>query len=136
MPPDVRDWLPEGHLAWFVIDAVVAMDLAALYAVYREDGRSRPAYGPSMMVALLLYAYARGVRSARAIERACYEDVVPGDRRATQARSRDDRQVRRTSRAGAGRLVRRRPETPRAGRAGEGRAGRDQWHQGARQRQP
>src|SRR3954468_20084212 len=76
MPPDVREWLPEGHLAWFVIDAVAAMDLGAFYAVYREDGRSRPAYEPSMMVALLLYAYARGVRSARAIERSCEEDVA------------------------------------------------------------
>jgi transposase len=76
MPPDVRDWLAEGHLAWFVIDAVGAMNLDAFYAVYRADGRSRPAYEPSMMVALLLYAYARGVRSARVIERACEEDVA------------------------------------------------------------
>jgi transposase len=76
MPPDVREWLPEGHLAWFVLDTVAAMGLAAFYGAYREDGRSRPAYEPSMMVALLLYAYARGVRSARAIERACEEDVA------------------------------------------------------------
>src|SRR5215211_2065770 len=76
MPPDVREWLPEGHLAWFVIDAVAAIDLTAFYAGYREDGRSRPAYEPSMMVALVLYAYSRGVRSARAIERACEEDVA------------------------------------------------------------
>src|SRR4030088_2310922 len=76
LPPDVRDWLPEGHLAWFVLDAVAAMDLAAFNAAYREDGRSRPAYEPSMMVALLLYAYSRGVRSARAIERACEENVA------------------------------------------------------------
>ncbi|MEN3283753.1 MAG: hypothetical protein V7607_4893, partial [Solirubrobacteraceae bacterium] len=76
MPPDVRDWLPEGHLAWFVLDAVEAMDLTAFYVVYREDGRCRPAYEPSMMVALLLYAYSRGARSARAIERACEEDVA------------------------------------------------------------
>ena len=76
MPPDVRDWLPEGHFAWFVLDTVAAVDLAEFYAAYREDGRSRPAYEPSMMVALLLYAYARGVRSARAIERACEEDVA------------------------------------------------------------
>jgi transposase len=76
MPPDVRDWLPEGHLAWFVLDAVEAMDLAAFYAAYREDGRCRPAYEPSMMVTVLLYAYARGVRSARAIERACEDDVA------------------------------------------------------------
>jgi transposase len=76
MPPDVRDWLPENHLAWFVIDAVGEMDLDAFYAVYRLDGRSRPAYDPAMMVALLLYAYARGTRSSRAIERACEEDVA------------------------------------------------------------
>jgi transposase len=76
MPPDVREWLPEDHFAWFVLDAVAAMDLDAFYAVYRGDGRSRPAYEPAMMVALLLYAYARGVRSSRAIERACIEDVA------------------------------------------------------------
>jgi transposase len=76
MPPDVREWLPEGHLAWFVIDAVGAMNLDAFYAAYRRDGRSRPAYDPAMMVALLLYAYARGTRSSRQIERACEEDVA------------------------------------------------------------
>src|SRR4051812_4729359 len=76
MPPDVREWLPAGHLAWFVIDAVEEMDLEAFYVAYRIDGRSRPAYDPAMMVALLLYAYARGVRSSRVIERACEEDVA------------------------------------------------------------
>src|SRR5215204_4862045 len=76
MPPDVREWLPEGHLAWFVIDAVGEMNLDAFYAVYRRDGRSRPAYDPAMMVAVLLYAYARGTRSSRQIERACEEDVA------------------------------------------------------------
>src|SRR5918911_1613098 len=76
MPPDVRDWLPEHHLAWFVIDAVAEMNLDAFYAAYRVDGRARPAYDPAMMVALLLYAYARGTRSSRVIERACSEDVA------------------------------------------------------------
>src|SRR3954465_643170 len=76
MPPDVREWLPPRHLAWFVIDAVAEMDLDAFYAAYRVDGRSRPAYDPAMMVALLLYAYARGIRSSRVIERACDEDVA------------------------------------------------------------
>jgi transposase len=66
MPPDVREWLPADHLAWFVIDAVGEMDLEAFYAAYRFDGRSRPAYDPAMMVALLLYAYARGTRSSSA----------------------------------------------------------------------
>src|SRR5204863_5933252 len=64
------------HLAWFVLDAVAGMDLAEFYVAYRGDGVGRRAYDPAMMVALLLYAYARGVRSARKIERACEEDVA------------------------------------------------------------
>jgi transposase len=76
MPPDVREWLPGGHLAWFILDAVEGMDLVRFYGGYRQDGLGRAAYEPSMMVALLLYAYARGVRSSRAIERACEEDVA------------------------------------------------------------
>jgi transposase len=76
MPPDVREWLPPRHLAWFVIDAVAEMELEAFYAAYRVDGRSRPPYDPVMMVSLLLYAYARGMRSSRVIERACEEDVA------------------------------------------------------------
>ncbi len=56
MPPDLREWLSPGHLAWFVLDSVSAMDLEAFYGAYRRDGRSRPAYEPAMMVALLLYA--------------------------------------------------------------------------------
>jgi transposase len=76
LPPDVREWLPENHLAWFVIDAVGVMNLDAFYVAYREDGHGRAAYEPSMMVALLLYCWSRGVRSSRAIERACVEDVA------------------------------------------------------------
>jgi transposase len=76
LAPDVRDWLPEGHLAWFVLDAVAEMDLSAFYASYRRDGWGRPAYDPAMMVALLLYSYARGERSSRGIERRCGEDVA------------------------------------------------------------
>src|SRR3984957_3668608 len=76
MPPSLREWLAEDHLVWTVLEAVEAMDLSVFYAVYRADGHGRPAYEPSMMVALLLYAYARGNRSSRGIERACREDVV------------------------------------------------------------
>jgi transposase len=76
LPPSLRDWLPEGHLAWFVIDAVAAMDLTAFYAAYRADGHGRAAHEPAMMVALLLYAYAIGERSSRRIERRCVEDVA------------------------------------------------------------
>ena len=49
MPPDIRDWLPEGHLAWFVLDAVEGMDLTAFYGAYRRDGMGRPAYDPKMV---------------------------------------------------------------------------------------
>jgi transposase len=76
LPPDVREWLPDGHLAWFVLDAVAQMDLAAFYGAYRWDGHGRAAFDPSMMVALLPYAYARGRRSSRGIERWCEEDVA------------------------------------------------------------
>jgi transposase len=76
LPPDVREWLPADHLAWFVIDAVAEMDLSAFYAAYRADGHGRAAYEPSLMVALVLYAFATAVRSSRAIERHCRQDVA------------------------------------------------------------
>jgi transposase len=76
LPPSLRDWLPEGHLAWFVIEAVAAFDLSAFYAAYRADGHGRPAHDPAMMVALLLYGYAIGERSSRRLERRCVEDVA------------------------------------------------------------
>jgi transposase len=76
LPPSLREWLPEGHLAWFVLDAVDAIDLGEFYAAYREDGHGRAAHDPAMMVALLLYSYAIGQRSSRMIERRCQEDVA------------------------------------------------------------
>ncbi|MCA1700464.1 MAG: transposase, partial [Actinobacteria bacterium] len=76
MPPSLREWLPEGHLAWFVLAAVEEMDLSGFYGAYRLDGHGRPAHDPAMMVALLLYAYAKGQRSSRVIERACVEDIA------------------------------------------------------------
>jgi transposase len=76
LPPDVREWLPADHLAWFVIDAVAEMDLSAFYAAYRADGHGRAAYEPSLMVALVLYAFATGQRSSRAIERHCRQGVA------------------------------------------------------------
>jgi transposase len=76
MPPSLRDWLAEDHLAWCVIDAVEELDLSAFYGDYRADGHGRAAYDPAMMVALLLYAYAIGERSSRAIESRCRVDVA------------------------------------------------------------
>jgi transposase len=63
-------------LAWFVLASVEEMDLDVFYGSYRQDGWGRAAFEPSMMVALLLYAYARGERSSRGIERKCVEDVA------------------------------------------------------------
>ena len=76
LPPSLREWLPDDHFAWFVLDAVGEMDLSAFYAAYRRDGHGRAAHDPAMMVALVLYAYARGLRSSRVFERACVEDVA------------------------------------------------------------
>ena len=76
LPPSLREWLHEGHLAWFVIDAVAEFDLGAFYADYRADGWGRAAHDPRMMVALILYAYATGVRSARGIEQRLQDDVA------------------------------------------------------------
>ncbi len=76
LPPDVREWLPADHLAWFVIGAVEQMDLRAIYGGYRVDGHGAAAYEPSLMVALLLYAYATQQRSSRAIECHCRQDVA------------------------------------------------------------
>jgi transposase len=76
MPPSLRDWLAEDHLAWCVLDAVEELDLSVFYGDYRADGHGRAAYDPAMMVALLLYAYAIGERSSRAIERHCQVDVA------------------------------------------------------------
>jgi transposase len=76
LPPSLSEWLAEDHLAWFVLDAVAELDLAAFYASYRGDGWGAAAHDPQMMVALLVYAYAIGERSSRAIERRCREDIA------------------------------------------------------------
>jgi transposase len=76
LPASVSDWLPEGHLARFVVDVVDGLDLAGFYGVYRQDGSGRAAHDPAMMVALVFYSYAVGVRSSRVIERRCIEDVA------------------------------------------------------------
>ncbi len=76
LPPSLKDWLPEDHLAWFLLDAVKEMDLRPFFARHREDGWGAPAFEPTMMVSLLLYAYCIGERSSRRIERRCQEDVA------------------------------------------------------------
>ncbi len=74
LPPSPKDWLPEGHLAHFIDQVVDELDLGAIYASYTEDG-GQPPYHPRMMVKVWLYAFARGIRSSRKLERALWEDV-------------------------------------------------------------
>jgi transposase len=76
LPPSLKDWLPEGHLAWFVLESVDEMDLRAFYGAYRCDGHGRAAHDPAMMVGLFVYAYSIGVRTSRGIERRCCDDVA------------------------------------------------------------
>lgn len=76
LPPDVRDWLPAGHLVWFLLDAVAAMDTSVVHGRARLGGVGRSPYDPDMLLALLIYAYAGGVRSSREIERRCRQDVA------------------------------------------------------------
>src|ERR1017187_4158689 len=76
-PPSLHDWLPEGHLARFLVDVVSVLDVNAIYASYAEkDGRGQAAYAPEIMVRLLLYGYATGVYSSRKIQRRTFEDVA------------------------------------------------------------
>jgi transposase len=96
LPPDMREWLDPGHLAFFILDAVDQFDLSRFEAKYRPDGRGGVAYAPRVMVRLLLFAYCEGVRSSRQIERRCVRDVayrvLAGNRcpdHATIARFRD-----------------------------------------------
>ncbi len=77
LPPDLRDWLPEGHLALVISDVVAALDLSELLLDHRsKDPRGRAGYHPAMMLTLLIYAYCIGKPSSRKIEKATYEDVA------------------------------------------------------------
>jgi len=76
LPPDLRDWLSENHLAFFVSDLVDQVDLSEVYAVYEKEERGQPPYDPRMMTKLLVYGYSVGVFSARKIEQRVMEDVA------------------------------------------------------------
>jgi len=79
LPPSLHDWLPEEHLARFLVDGVDALDLSAIRAWYEGgDGRGQSAYAPAMMVRVLLYGYATGTYSSRKMQAKTFEDVVFG----------------------------------------------------------
>ena len=76
LPPDLQEWVPPGHLAHHVSDVVDALDLTAFYAPYEGDGRRNAPYEPSMMVKVLIYAYATVTFSSRTVARKLEEDVA------------------------------------------------------------
>lgn len=76
LPPDMRDWLAPGHLAWFVLDVVACLDTSGLHARHPRLGVGRRAYDPEVLFALLLYAYCCGERSSRRVEALCEVDVA------------------------------------------------------------
>jgi transposase len=78
LPPDMREWLPAGHLVWFVIEVTESLDLSRFEVreTPRGSAAGRAAFDPRVLLGLLVYGYARGVRSSRRIERACTEDVA------------------------------------------------------------
>ena len=77
LPPSMRDWLPEGHLVYFILDVVDGLDLSKIDKIYQDkDRRGERPWNPRMMVALLFYGYCLGVRSSRRLEKATYEDVA------------------------------------------------------------
>jgi len=76
LPPSLRDWLPENHLAYFVSDVADNLDLSGMDAVYGNEKRGQPPYDPLMMTKVLLYGYCVGVFSSRRIERRLVEDIA------------------------------------------------------------
>jgi transposase len=78
LPPSLRDWLPEDHLAYFVSDLIDQLDLSAITAVYEDEERGYPPYHPVMLTKVLVYAYCVGVFSSRKIQRRLQEDVASG----------------------------------------------------------
>jgi transposase len=75
LPPSLREWLPEDHLAFFVSDLIDQLDLSAITAVYEDEERGYPPYHPVMLTKVLVYAYCVGVFSSRKIQRRLVEDV-------------------------------------------------------------
>ena len=74
LPPSVEDWLPERHLARFVVEMVDQLDLSAMSRAYRGSGSA--SYHPRLLLALVVYGYATGVFSSRKLERATYDSVA------------------------------------------------------------
>src|ERR1019366_301538 len=100
LPPSLQEWLPEGHLVYFVSDVVNQLDLSAVHAVYGEEKRGQPPYDPRLMIKLLVYGYCTGVFSSRRIQKRLQENFRFGcwRRATTQTFGRSPTSARFTSR--------------------------------------
>jgi len=76
LPPSLRDWLPEGHLVFFLRDVLETIDLSPITSVYEDELRGYPPYHPKMLTGVLLYGYSTGIFSSRKLEKHCIEDVA------------------------------------------------------------
>jgi transposase len=76
LPPSLRDWLPEGHLAYFVSDLIDELNLSAIESYYEQEERGYPPYHPRMMTKILVYGYCVGVFSSRRLQKRLHEDVA------------------------------------------------------------
>ena len=75
LPPALKDWLPEDHLVFFILEMLEQMDLSEIYESYDGSKGGKPPYNPTMMTNLLFYGYCTGVFSSRTMEKSCYEQV-------------------------------------------------------------
>jgi len=76
LPPDMKDWLPEDDLVYFIMDVIRSLDLGPIYQTYDNSKGGQPPYHPMMMVGLLLYAYCIGLPSSRKVENATYHSIA------------------------------------------------------------
>ena len=127
MPPSLSDWLPEGHLAWFIVDVVAELDLAEFYRSLRADGRGGASYDPEAMLGILLYAYCVGERSSRRVvspmmwRSGWWQRINSRTMPPWPGSSPSSRRHRRCVRSGAGPVYHR--------GVGPDRGGSDRWHQ-------
>ena len=76
LPPDMRDWLPADHLVWFLLETIEVLDTSEFERRRRRGGAGAAGYDPRMLLGLLIFAYCRGIRSSRQVERLCHIDVA------------------------------------------------------------
>src|SRR5258707_173393 len=76
MPPSLTDWLPAGHMVYFVREILDTIDLSPITCVYEDETRGNPPYHPKVMTGILIYGYCHGIVSSRKLEKHCLEDVA------------------------------------------------------------